>query len=150
MKDTSENRAELQRMQQEANNATPIALWGRDHWSTFSYIGYVIVHYQGVPTKARMRTDADLHPGLIGAQQLRGIQYRDTKHPTRLKGGIELDDHDDWSCVEDMVGLGLVEWNGTGMHPKFDFTKVGWTLHERVEKYLAAGGQLATLAEEKL
>lgn len=120
-----------------AGKTTPIGLWGKDHWSTYGYIGYIIVHARGIPQKERMRTDPDLHPGLLGATQARD-NFGSKKYPTRLKGGIEVEDHDDWSCVEDAVALGLIEWNGTGMHPMFAFTPAGWKLHEKLEKYVAS------------
>lgn len=126
-------------MSEEADlsDVTSIALWGKDHWSTYTYLGYLIVHANGIPQKDRMRCDPDLHPGLLGAYQARE-SFGSNKYPTRLKGGIEKDNHDDWSCIEDAVALGLVEWNGTGMHPIFAFTPKGWELHAKLEKHIAA------------
>jgi hypothetical protein len=53
---------------------------------------------------ARMRTDRDKHPLLADYQFSKGGKY-----PTRLKDGMEMSNHDDWDCLDDMEAEGLIE-----------------------------------------
>lgn len=110
--------------------------WGRDHWSTYAYLASIILNHEGVPSRARMRCDADIHPGLD--DPLRAVTFGSNrkKYPTRLRDG-EQEGHDDWSCVEDMVTTGLVEWNGTGAHPRFAFTDSGWAVWHQFNRHIA-------------
>lgn len=101
----------------------PIYLFGKDHWSTYAYVETRIVDYAGLLNHDHMRTDADRHPLMMGHKRTmaRGAAQNNTrKHPTRLKartapdsdgkfGSVELPDHDDYDCLEDLVAAGLVE-----------------------------------------
>jgi hypothetical protein len=123
--------------------------FGKDHWSTFAYIETCCVDNHGVVDNERMRTHKDLHPGLVG---FRCAQF-DTKSPTRLRGYWLPDgskdesrlakNHDDWSCVEDAVDAGLLEWNGTGLHPVFSLTEKGLKVAALLRAHKAKGGNFA-------
>lgn len=119
-------------------NFVPPQQWGKDHLSTLAYIGYVIVHCNGIPDNNRMRTDADLNPALVGPLLARETGMVRKKYPTRLAGGLERANHDDWSCLEDMEEAGLLKWEGTGINPLFVFTDIGWKVHAELEKHVAA------------
>jgi hypothetical protein len=121
--------------------AVPVSKFGKDHWSTFGYIHSVVVGQGGVPDRDRMRVDADLHPGLVGPQQAMVTWKR--KYPTRLKGGVEKRNHDDWSAAEDLVVAGLIEWRGTGIDPVFKLTDLGWEIGRQLSDYKQAGGNFA-------
>lgn len=70
--------------------AVPIEKFGKDHWSTFAYLETCLM--DGVPVvPARMR------------KKKRGY------YPTRLAGGAELADHDDYDCLSDCASAGLLE-----------------------------------------
>lgn len=112
--------------------------WGKDHLTTLAYIGYVIVHCEGIPDRNKMRIDVDLHPGLIGNYQARMGESIQRKYPTRLKGGEELLNHDDWSCAEDLEAAGILKWEGSGINPLFVFTDFGWGVHAALEKHISA------------
>lgn len=79
--------------------------WGKDHWSTFSYIETRCVDHRGVLKNANMRTHASRHPLFLA----RGFASPGdgSSYPTIHKGG-ELPDHDDWDCLYDMVQSGLL------------------------------------------
>ena len=79
----------------------PMAQWGKDHWSTFAYIETRCVDFDGVPCRDHMRCDLDRHPSL----RHRGTS--ENKYPTRLKGGQERQDHDDWDCIDVVVRRGV-------------------------------------------
>lgn len=71
-----------------------ISTWGSDHWSTLGYVETRIVD----------------HKGVLDRRHLRGhLERRPDRHPTRMKGGVELSDHDDYDCIADMLALGILE-----------------------------------------
>ncbi len=120
----------------------PVEQFGKDHWSTFGYAANVVGGLNGIPNKDRMRTDRDLHPGLVGTQV--AMLESTTKYPTRLKGGIELPNHDDWDCIEDLEAAGLMKWQGTGINPIFELTERGWKVFKALTDFKNKGGTFAT------
>ncbi len=129
-------------------NHITIDRWDKDHWSTLGYIETRCVDHKGVPDRDHMRTDPDRHPGLIGPSMSRLMVSGTEKHPTRLKGGETVDDHDDWDCVDDMEAAGLLEWLGTGIHPVFKLTKLGIKLCNRLRNHKVAGGSYSNFDHE--
>jgi hypothetical protein len=119
--------------------AVPIEQWGRDHWSTLLYVESVCVDHDGIPNRDRMRVDLERHPFYGG--RAHWIQDRKAKYPTRLKGGVEKHDHDDWDCVEDMVEAGVVDWIGTGANPQFALTEKGYKLAAALRQHRAESGR---------
>lgn len=120
--------------------SVPVEQWGKDHWSTFAYLETRAVDYKGVINHEHMRCDSDRHPGLANsANRLGGGK----KYPTRLKNGAEKSDHDDWDCFEDLISVGLVTWEGTGMLPIVAFTDKGRVLAGRLRAFKAEGGNFA-------
>lgn len=117
----------------------PMELWAKDHWSTFAYIETRVVDRKGVPDLDHMRCNLDIHPGLGN----RANQISRKPRPTILKDGSKIEDHDDWSCLEDLESAGYVEWNGTGMNPVFALTEKGWWCAHALREHLADGGQCA-------
>jgi hypothetical protein len=91
----------------ESDDATPIQLWGQDHWSTFAYLETRIVDHDGVVDNRKMRCAPRLHREFAHFMY-EGELADGSKYPTRLKSG-EIENHDDWSCLEDMVVLGLIK-----------------------------------------
>ncbi len=105
---TFEDHSERPKMEGEilATIKSPIRidLWGKDHWSTLSYLETCAVDNKGVPSLDRMRCDIDRHPGLYGSLSM----MTPKKYPTLLKYGIKAMNHDDWDCVDDMEAVGLL------------------------------------------
>lgn len=119
--------------------AVPVEQWGKDHWSTFAYLECRAVDHDGVINREHMRCDKDRHPGLANsANRYGGDNPR--KYPTVLKGGLELSDHDDWDCFEDLIAVGLVTWEGTGIAPVVKFTDKGRVIAGRLRAFKAEGG----------
>lgn len=124
----------------------PVSRWGKDHWSTLAYIECRIVDHKGVPSRAHMRTDADLHPGLAGHTE-HGVLTRtkeDRKYPTRLYDWTQLFDHDDWSCLEDAEEAHFLTSHGTGINPVYALTDRGRKVCAALRAHKGAGGQFAT------
>jgi hypothetical protein len=129
-------------------DAVPMALWGKDHWSTFAYIETRCVDHEGVPNREHMRCTPKIHPGLTNSAN----QSFSTDYPTRLKGGIhegkplsvEKKDHDDWSCLEDAESAGLLINIGTGINPVFRLTDLGRKVADQLRLHKSNGGRFAT------
>ncbi len=100
----------------EENRPVPVPLsdWGRDHWSTFGYLETRVVDYGGVLNVEHMRCDPRLHPSFSNRAN-RDVRA-DTPR-TRLAGDRTIEAHDDWSCVEDAIELGLVSLVGSEASP---------------------------------
>lgn len=114
-----------------------IEQFGADHWSTFAYIETRTVDHKGVPNIPHMRCDADLHP------QFAHSGTTGKKYPTRIKGG-ELENHDDWSCLDDFELLGLLENKGTGFNRVYKLTALGRLVAAQLRAYKAIEGSFAT------
>jgi len=110
---------------QASSGAIPIEKWGRDHWTTLLYIEHCCVDSGGEPNFDKLRCDTDRHPFYAGRYARHVGTAGLKKYPTRLKGGEEREDHDDWDCIEDMVHAGVVLWVGTGAFPVFELTEYG-------------------------
>lgn len=80
----------------------PVEKWGKDHWSTLAYLETRTVDYDGVIDNRHMRCNPRLHREF--AHHWSGGNY-----PTILNGEETLDNHDDWSCLEDMVAAGYLQ-----------------------------------------
>ena len=125
----------------------PVAKWGRDHWTTLLYIETRCVDYKGVIGNDHMRTNARVHRKLLGEAQTRfGVTG---SSPTILRNGDELDRHDDWSCVEEMVAHGLVAMvkesdrkpsqQFGGGEVRLALTDLGWRVAHTIRRDRAEG-----------
>ncbi len=112
----------------------PVEHWGKDHWGTLIYIETRCVDYDGKPNNDHMRTDPDRHPAMGQRQNV------DRKYPTILKDGVELQDHDDWDCVDDMKKLGLLKKKGSAIHPRYELTDLGRSVVSRLRIHKQKGG----------
>lgn len=101
----------------------PMHLWGKDHWSTLAYVAHVATGAREID-KDKMRTNEDRHPHGVGFRQRAFASGPSKEYPTRLRGGTELLDHDDWDCLEDAVAAGLLTW-GTWTVPWVVLTDTG-------------------------
>jgi len=145
----------------------PMAVWGKDHWSTLGYIESVIVDANGsgfqVGNDPRMRANRrnfrvmmeeckkplrpSGNPSTIGYQPLPMDKYG-----TRLNTGQEVFRHCDWCCVQDMANEGLfaskpdlVAIKAEDVQPGvfLHLTEKGQQIAAALRKHKAAGGQFA-------
>ena len=112
-----------------------IEKWGKDHWSTFAYIETCIVDGDGCPSDRQMRTDPDLHPGLYHTY----LCPTTTKYLTRTKED-DVENHDDWSCLDDAEELGLLKNVGSGINRRYEFTDLGHKVASELRAFKARGG----------
>jgi len=116
-----------------------IETWGKDHWSTFAYIETRIVDHKGVLNPSHMRCDSDIHPQFGSSSPILGSK----KYPTKLKGGVLLHDHDDWSCADDAEAVGFIENQGTGLLRRYVLTPLGAKVANDLRNHKAAGKNFA-------
>lgn len=117
--------------------AVPVEKFGRDHWSTLMYIETRAVDFRGIVDLEKMRTDPERHPEYMTA--LKVMASSGKKYPTRLAGGVDLPNHDDWDCVDDMEAAGFLVSIGTGTRPAYKLTDSGWAVASRLRQRRAAG-----------
>lgn len=91
----------------DVKRPVPIELWGKDHWSTLAYLETRCVDHGGIIHLPQMRCDNARHPMLAHVRNL-----GPSKCPTRLADGVDLENHDDWDCVFDMIEVGLLKMTG--------------------------------------
>ena len=127
----------------------PMVEWGKDHWSLLAYVETCCVDTKGVLDHDRMRTNVLRHPGLVGPRvamifnALVGSGTKPYRYPTRLRNGTEPE-HDDWDCFYDLEAAGLIEDDGTGIHPVARMTPSGTQLAAEIRKHKSSGGSLFT------
>lgn len=123
--------------------------FGRDHWSVLAYIETIVVDNNGVPDFNCMRTSASRHPHLLGSAQkslLKNGGY--AEYPTRLKNSEELLNHDDWDCIEDLAGAGIIIINGTGLNPQYALTKSGREVVAKLRQHKGEGDSFSSFVVE--
>jgi hypothetical protein len=112
----------------------PIADFGQDHWSTLAYLETRAVDHRGLLQREHMRVDPARHP----LHAHRGSQGMVS--PTRLAANQELDNHDDYDVIDDLVAAGLLHpLGGTGLQPRVALTEEGWRVAGLLRRWRAAG-----------
>lgn len=136
-------------MPDEKTSATtiPIEQFGRDHWSTFAYIESRCVDYCGAPDREHMRCDPARHPGHANSANRLGGGLL-VKYPTRLAGGVERADHDDYDCADDLAAAGLIEIGGTGLYPIYQLTARGREVAASLRAHKALGRGYSTFTAD--
>lgn len=127
-----------QKVHEIKRDPVSISLWSKDHWSTLAYLECCCVDNNGKLDIRHMRCDRDRHPSFVHM-----MPSLDKKYPTRLKGGVELNDHDDWDCLDDAEKQGLIENIGFTMNPQYKLTALGLDVCGRIRKHKANGGSFS-------
>jgi len=136
----------------DAASYIPMQQWGKDHWSTFAYLETRVVDYKGVVDNRRMRCNPRLHRAFAHSASFGSKEY-----PTRLSGGVEEHNHDDWSCVEDMAAAGMIvlEWDSAPSEPfgrgkaKVSLTPLGQDIASLLREHKGKGGTFGNFACRK-
>ena len=122
----------------------PMAKWGKDHWATLAYLETRIVDHGGIVKNEQMRCDPRLHARMAHLGSMFGGPY-----PTHLRNGETQDNHDDWSCIEDMISEGLVEMSDE-WPPRFKLTARGQVAANTLRTWKGNGGSFSTFIMEKV
>ena len=107
--------------------------FGRDHWSTFAYVETCCVDLEGRIELRKMRCNVRRHPQYIHGNY-------SSKHPTRLRGNVELHDHDDWDCLRDLWYAGFLKNIGTEINPRYEMRDLGHEVAGLLRKHKSYGG----------
>jgi hypothetical protein len=138
----------------EGSDYVEVSLWGKDHWSVLAYLETCAVDHGGTIDSRRMRCDPRIHRELFHSMLAR-FPCAGTKYPTRLAGGKLKRNHDDWSCLEDMVACGMLRAWFKESRPgypfgdsrgKIEFTTFGLDTVHLLRKHKSAGGRFADFA----
>ena len=133
----------------EGSDYVPIARWGQDHWSTFAYLETRAVDGKGIIDNRKMRCNTRLHRHFADFDPFTKELHDGSRYPTRLKDG-EIERHDDWSCLEDMVAAGLITAQWRVRHAGAAFgnsqarvalTATGQALAAQLRAHKANGGK---------
>lgn len=128
------------------NNFIPLEQWGKDHWSTLAYLETVTVDYRGLVDNRRMRCNPRLHRRFAHLNQF-GQVVDSSRYPTTKASDVQQ--HDDWSCLEDLVTAGLVkaywrvrypERSFGGAQAKVELTELGLKITAELRAHKARGG----------
>lgn len=126
--------------------------WGKDHWSVLAYAETCAVDAHGVLANAKMRCNSRLHRVFVYVDGL-GVMHDGAAYPTRLKNETQ-DQHDDWSCLEDLAAAGYVkiQWRnkyrgnsrvfGDG-EARITLTPQGLQVSSELRNHKAGGGNFA-------
>lgn len=127
----------------------PPELWGRDHFAVLAYAGHV-AHKSGTPDRQKMRAQPG-NPMMGWAMAMLCNADPGRKFPgTRLQGGVELADHDDWDCVDDLIAAGLLENHRTGAQPLWSLTEEGLKLWSHLVRNHKTVGAMAAVTWQGL
>lgn len=129
----------------------PMKLWGKDHWSTLAYLECRVVDQKGVLDTNQMRCNEKRHPQFSHTMgRMSGSDG--SEYATRLKPvngmSVELEDHDDWDCVDDFVGAGLVA-EFPDSDGKVKLTPKGWAVAGALRQHKGSGGNFADFNPEE-
>ena len=135
----------------------PIEYWGRDHWSLLAYIGSVMIEVAGfqVGFDERMRQNRRNYRVMmeeckkpkrisrIAPSGIVGCMWK-PEYTSRLNNGIS-ENHDDWSCVQDMVHFGILKGK-CQPNEILHFTRKGRSLYNKLIKHKQTGGQFSNFS----
>lgn len=101
---------------------TPVEKFGKDHWSTFAYAETCCVDGKdgiGRLALARMRCNAEKRSMMAanmrwapryGTRLMGYFDFAGRDDPAQAAAaGLQLPDHDDWDCLDDLEAAGFIE-----------------------------------------
>jgi hypothetical protein len=142
-----------------ATSATPVEKFGKDHWSLLAYVEDLCVNGReglGEIDPRKLRCNPATHQTMYCAHsspvhwkpsygtRLAGFfDFEDRGDPEKaIAAGLQLRDHDDWDCLEDLEAAGYVEVlslaNGV-----VRMTKGGCEVASQLRTHKASGGHFA-------
>lgn len=129
--------------------------FGRDHWSMLAYVETRCVDGSaglGMLDFRRLRAHPDRHPLLAhlhhwteawGTRLAGFFDLKDRENlDVALASGLQLADHDDWDCLDDLEAAGYVE-TFSRVNGAVKMTKVGQAMSAELRSHKAVGGNFA-------
>ena len=116
--------------------------FGKDHWSLLLYIETRIYNYKGVLGVQHMRNKNS--PGWQPEYGTRLFGYWNKDNSL-----LQLSNHDDYDCLDDLEMAGLIENIGTGLCPVCTITKKGAKMLSQLLLYKQNGGHCSNFTPNK-
>ena len=123
-----------------------IEQFGKDHWSLLAYAHCCVADGSALKP-AKMRTNITTHP-LVGENCFKWNQ----DWGTRLHGffdsraaELQLSEHDDWDCLEDLEREGLINILSLA-NAQVELTETGWDISKKLVNHKANGGMFANFS----
>lgn len=153
------------RFQGTAEDFVPPKFWGVDHWKTLAYIDTVMTDCAGFEVGLDPRMRAGRRMFRVLAQDCptpkrangtsgrsAASMARPSDYPTRLRGGQELANHDDWNCVQDMAAANLFDVGPDSVQPgrNLRFSAKGQAWVGAYRQFKQNGGQAVNFSAEGL
>jgi hypothetical protein len=148
-----------------ADDYIPASHWGKDHWTTLAYVDAVMTDMAGFQVGAdpRMRSNRRnfrvMHAecprpkrATNGGHAAMGAIAADLSMGSCLKDGSVVQNHDDWSCVQDMAEAGLFTVGPDDVEPReiLHFSAKGRAWANELRQHKQAGGAFAGFSAEEL
>jgi len=128
----------------------PLALFGKDHWSTLAYIETRIVDHRefriiGDPRMRTCRRCWRIQNSAKGRDRALVSVDGGHEYPTRLADGRQAAKHCDWDCMQDLIATGILATRGKpDIGKKVTITKHGFPIVAALRQHKARGGTFAT------
>jgi hypothetical protein len=122
----------------------PINKWGKDHWSLLGYLFVRQIDGQMIKHE-NLRCNGKEHPLLY--QNKRTICEWKSSYGTRLNDKTQLDEHDDWDCLDDMENEGLVDIISL-INGFYKLTDKGINIGKELMAHKAKGNNFASFRHE--
>lgn len=128
------------------NPYIPISNWARDHWSVLLYLKSCDLNKGGIVDNRRMRVNPRLHRKFTTSTQM---VIPGGPSDTKLRDGSVAANHDDWSCLEDMVKAGVlrayfrVKSKSSAfncLEARVSLTERGWSIVQSLERFKSRHG----------
>lgn len=147
-------------------NKASVEKFGKDHWSMLAYVETCCVNGRdgmGEIDRRRVRCNPATHPMLAGvysqdvqwklnfSTRLAGFfEFQDRGDPEKaIAAGLQLRDHDDWDCLDDLEAAGYIEALSL-VNGFVKMTEKGCGVTAKLRAHKAAGGQFAGFRLEAL
>ncbi|MCR4334326.1 MAG: hypothetical protein NUV47_01175 [Patescibacteria group bacterium] len=119
-------------------NKITIKQFGKDHWSLLLYIETRIHDYEGVLGIYQMRIkNPTIRPGWKPEYGTRLFGYWNKDKTTNSL--LQLHNHDDYDCLDDLEAEGLIENIGTRLRPVCIVTEKGTKILSQLLLHKQAG-----------
>jgi hypothetical protein len=142
-----------------ADDLIPVEYWGKDHYSTLAYVETIMVDSAGfeVGLDPRMRANrrnfrvllegrrSPRRPSLTSWKMARAME---PQHTSFLKLGATSENHDDWSCLQDMAAAGLFTERADCIEPgnTLHLSDLGKRIVTELREFKASGGNFGQFA----
>lgn len=138
----------------------PVEYWGKDHYSTLAYVETIMVDCAAgfeVGLDPRMRAnrrnfrvllEGRRSPRRPSSTSWKMARTMDPKHTSFLKLGATSEDHDDWSCLQDMAAAGLFTDKADCVEPgnMLHLSDLGKRFVTELREFKASGGSFGQFA----